>query len=74
MAGGQALLYGNFAFAAEVPVRGVKIIEAAGKAFVRHPAYLGGVYLVTFHRQTHTPKAEILFDIFKILHNFLLGR
>ena len=64
----NAFAHCDFAFAAQITVGGIEIIEARRNEFIRHPAEFGIVDRFALHRKAHTPEAEVLFHIFKARH------
>ena len=59
---------GQLAFAVDIAVGRVEIVEAARKEQVRHPFDLLDIHLFAEHRQTHAAEAEIAFDLFHTNH------
>ena len=57
---GQAGLQRRLAFALQIAVGGVKIVEASVQKGIHHPIHFGNVHLFALHRQTHTAKAQLL--------------
>lgn len=61
---GQAGPERRLASAADVAVRGVKIVEALRQKCIDHLLCLGKIDLLALHGQPHTAEAEIPFDFF----------
>ena len=64
IAAGQTLPQGQLAFAAQIAVGGVEVVETRLQKGVHHPAGLEYVHRAVLHGQAHCAKAKILFDPF----------
>ena len=63
MAAGKTGFDRLFAFALQIAVRGVKIVETGVQKGVDHLTGLLDINRAVFHRQAHKAKAEVLFDL-----------
>ena len=57
------LAEGCFAFAGDIAVRGIKIIEARRHQAVDHGPHLRLIHVLADHRQAHEPEAEAAVDL-----------
>ena len=66
MAAGQALFQGQLAFALNVAVGCVKVVEPLRQKGIDHLLGLFNVDVLALHRQTHTAEPEIFLDFFHL--------
>ena len=62
----------SLALSVKVAVRGVEIVKARTDEGVYHSVELVVIDLVVFHREAHTAKSKILFDLIKAIFHFKL--
>ena len=66
MAAGQALFQGQLAFALDVAVGCVKVVEPLRQKGIDHLLGLFNVDVLALHRQAHTAEPEIFLDFFHL--------
>ena len=66
---GETFAQCRLALSLYVAVRGIKIIETGIQKCVNHVDRFGNIHVFAIHRQTHTAKSEIFFDVFHIQHS-----